>query len=575
MATLAYTITVEGLSDDTFKLTQFNGQESLSLSYFNGAPCYGFRYDVDLASRLSTLTADDVVDRHVELKMYRNQQLVQRVHGIARAFTQKDIGHHHTFYALTLVPALERLSLRHNSRIFQHQTAPDIIATLLQEMGVHDYRFSLTQASLEREFCVQYRENNLDFLHRLAAEEGMVYSFVHEAGMHTLVFSDSSALQVQLEPSIPFNALGGGVSDTPYIQSFHYQSEAHISQVELKDNSFKKPAYSFSQTAQAAHIEYQQPNYAYFDAPGRYKQDNSGAKFTQTRLEYLRREAQVASGKSNEPLLRAGYTFTMDGHLNKAFNRDWLLITVNRQGTQFQALEEESGQGATTYSNQWRAIPAHLNWQAVPESRPTVDGPMIATVVGPEGEEIFCDEYGRVKIRFHWDRDEVDDEQRSCWVRVSQSWAGGQYGAMALPRIGHEVIVSFLNGDPDQPIITGRTYHATHTPPYALPENKTKTVLRSKTHQGEGFNELSFEDQAEKEQIYLHAQKDFDAQVLNDMTQHVKHDQHITVDNDHFSQTKNNHHLTVEGERRALTKKDATEIVEGNLHQKVGDIYAL
>ncbi|TKF74407.1 type VI secretion system tip protein VgrG, partial [Vibrio kanaloae] len=147
MATLAYTITVEGLSDDTFKLTQFNGQESLSLSYFNGAPCYGFRYDVDLASRLSTLTADDVVDRHVELKMYRNQQLVQRVHGIARAFTQKDIGHHHTFYALTLVPALERLSLRHNSRIFQHQTAPDIIATLLQEMGVHDYRFSLTQAS--------------------------------------------------------------------------------------------------------------------------------------------------------------------------------------------------------------------------------------------------------------------------------------------------------------------------------------------------------------------------------------------------------------------------------------------
>ncbi|WGW00174.1 type VI secretion system tip protein TssI/VgrG [Vibrio sp. YMD68] len=575
MATLAYTITVEGLSDDAFKVTQFSGQESLSASQFNDRPCYGFCYDINLASRLSTLTADDVVDRRVELKMYRNQQLVQRVHGIARAFTQKETGHHHTFYALTLVPALERLSLRHNSRIFQHQTAPDIIATLLQEMGIDDYTFSLTQASLEREFCVQYRESDLDFLHRLAAEEGIVYSFAHEAGMHTLIFSDSSALLTQIEPPIPYNALGGSVSDTPYIQSFHYQSESHISQVELKDTSFKKPAYSFSQTAQAADIEYQQPDYVHFDAPGRYKKDDNGAKFTQARLESLRRKAQVATGKSNEPLLRAGYRFNMDGHLDNVFNRDWVLVTINRQGEQPQALEEEAGHGATTYNNQWEAIPAHLNWQAAPQVRPTVDGPMIATVVGPEGEEIFCDEYGRVKIRFHWDRDEIDDEQRSCWVRVSQSWAGGQYGAMALPRIGHEVIVSFLNGDPDQPIITGRTYHATNTPPYALPENKTKTVLRSQTHQGEGFNELSFEDQAEKEQIYLHAQKDFDAQVLNDMTQHIKHDQHTTVDNDHFSQIKNNHHLTVEGERRSLTQKDATEIIKGSLHQKVGDIYVI
>ena len=575
MATLAYTIEVEGLSDEALVVTKFDGQESLSASMFGQRPCYGFCYQVELASRQPNLTPEQVVDRAVELRMYRNRVLVQRVHGVARAFTQGDIGHHHTFYSLTLVPALERLSLRHNSRIFQHQTTPDIIATLLQEMGINDYAFSLERELAQREFCVQYRESDLDFLHRLAAEEGMVYSFIHEAGKHTLVFSDSSALLPSLAEPVPYNALSGGVYETPYISHFRYQSEARVAEVELKDYSFKKPAYSFSQSAQGAELDYQQPTYSHFDAPGRYKDDLNGTAFTRTRLSYLRRDAQLADGKSNEFLIRAGYKFTLSDHLNRAFNRDWLLVRVSHHGEQPQALEEESGHGATTYKNEWQAIPGHINWQATPETKPSVDGPMIATVVGPEGEEIFCDEHGRVKVYFHWDRYQNSPEHRSCWVRVSQGWAGNQYGMMAIPRIGHEVIVSFLNGDPDQPIITGRTYHATNTPPYSLPENKTKTVLRSETHQGEGFNELSFEDQADQEQIYLHAQKDFDSLVLNDMTTHVKHDQHTTIDNDQFTQIKNNHHLTVDGESRTLVKQDATSVIEGSLHQKVGALHAI
>ncbi|ENM3958288.1 type VI secretion system tip protein VgrG, partial [Vibrio cholerae] len=202
--------------------------------------------------------------------------------------------------------------------------------------------------------------------------------------------------------------------------------------------------------------------------------------------------------------------------------------------------------------------------------KPQVDGPMIATVVGPEGEEIFCDEHGRVKIHFPWDRYSNGNEQSSCWVRVSQGWAGSQYGFVAIPRIGHEVIVSFLNGDPDQPIITGRTYHATNTPPYSLPEHKTKTVLRTETHQGEGFNELSFEDQAGKEQIYLHAQKDFDGLIENDHTTVIRHDQHLTVENDQFTEIKRNQHLTVEGESRTLVKLDSSSEIGGSLQQKIG-----
>ncbi|MNQ23906.1 Phage-related baseplate assembly protein [compost metagenome] len=199
-----------------------------------------------------------------------------------------------------------------------------------------------------------------------------------------------------------------------------------------------------------------------------------------------------------------------------------------------------------------------------------VDGPQIATVVGPEGEEIYCDEHGRVKLQFPWDRYGSSNDQSSCWVRVSQGWAGGQYGMLAIPRIGHEVIVSFLEGDPDQPIVTGRTFHATNRPPYELPANKTRTVLRTETHQGEGFNELRFEDQAGQEEIYLHGQKDLNLLIENDAAWHIKHDEHTDIDNERVTRIKANDHLTVEGEKRDQVKADYSLTVDASMHQKLG-----
>ena len=197
---------------------------------------------------------------------------------------------------------------------------------------------------------------------------------------------------------------------------------------------------------------------------------------------------------------------------------------------------------------------------------------MIATVVGPEGEEIFCDEHGRVKLHFPWDRYNNSDELSSCWVRVSQGWAGSQFGMMAIPRIGHEVIVSFLNGDPDQPIITGRTYHASNVPPYVLPEHKTKTVIRSETHQGEGFNELSFEDQSESEKVYIHAQKDFESEVLNDHCDVIHHDKHTTIDNDQFTHITGKSHTTITVNSQQKIGATKTQMVGGDSHQKAGGI---
>ncbi|MGO4224747.1 type VI secretion system tip protein TssI/VgrG [Vibrio cholerae] len=575
MARLQFQLKVDGLEDESLVVRGFEGQESLSDSVWRSEPCYGFRYQVDLASALSNLTAEQFVDQTAHLTILRDGQVVQQINGIVRQFSKGDTGHRHTFYSLTLVPALERLSLRSNSRIFQQQTVPEIISILLQEMGIEDYAFALKRECAQREFCVQYRETDLQFLHRIAAEEGLVYSYLHEAQKHTLLFTDSSDSQPKLAKPVPYNALAGGEINLPYVVDLQFKTTAQVSHTELKDYSFKKPAYGFTQRTQGKDIAYQQPNYEHFDAPGRYKDDANGKAFSQIRLEYLRRDALLADAKSDEPLLLAGVRFDLQDHLDHAMNRDWLVVQANHQGTQPQALQEEGGSGATTYSNQLKLIPAHITWRARPCAKPQVDGPMIATVVGPQGEEIYCDNFGRVKVHFPWDRYSSSNEKSSCWVRVAQEWAGSQYGSMAIPRVGHEVIVSFLNGDPDQPIITGRTYHATNTAPYALPDHKTKTVLRTETHQGQGYNELSFEDQAGSEQILLHAQKDWDALIEHDHTEVIRHDQHLTVDNDRFTRIQRNQHLTVEGEVRSKIALDSSHEVGASLQHKVGQRIAV
>lgn len=583
-ATLHYALTIEGVEADTFVVREYQGHDGFSRTELgNGQPCHGFYYEIELASRRAGFTAEHIVDRHAELIMTRDGETVQRIHGIVKAFRVGETGYHHTFYGITLVPAIERLALRHNSRIFQQASVPDIIATLLDEMDIQEYAFALMRTPAKREFCVQYRESDLAFIERLAAEEGMVYhieqsSLENKKGQHTLVFTDDSQALTALGSPIPYHAQSGGISPTPYVQSLVLQTQTQTAQVHSGDYSFKKPTYSFTQQANGKGLDYQRDDYTHFDFPGRFKDDESGKAFTQFELDSLRRNARTASGESNEPQLQSGVKFTLNDHSDHSnhrdnrdsnVNREWVVVATHHQGTQPQALEEEAGNGATTYANQFKIIPSNVTWRTPRVTKPQVDGPMMATVVGPKGEEIFCDEHGRVKLHFPWDRYSNGDEYSSCWVRVSQGWAGSQSGMFALPRIGHEVIVSFLNGDPDQPIVTGRTFNASNLPPYALPQHKTKTVIRSDTHQGDGFNELSFEDQAGTEKVYLHAQKDFESDTLHDHITQVGNDKHITVEQDQFTEIKRDTHTTILGESRTKVTGDTTLETSANLQHKV------
>ncbi|HBC5973802.1 TPA: type VI secretion system tip protein VgrG, partial [Escherichia coli] len=261
------------------------------------------------------------------------------------------------------------------------------------------------------------------------------------------------------------------------------------------------------------------------------KDEQHGKDFTLYRMESLRSDTEKATGQSNSPKLWPGTRFTLTGHPQKMLNREWQVIQSILSGDQPQALHGSQGRG-TTLGNQLEVIPADRTWRPRVQSKPKVDGPQSAIVTGPAGEEIFCDEHGRVRVKFHWDRYHGMTEESSCWVRVSQAWAGPGFGNLAIPRVGQEVIVDFLNGDPDQPIIMGRTYHEDNRSPGDLPGTKTQMTIRSKTYKGSGFNELRFEDATSNEQVYIHAQKNMDTEVLNDRTTDVKHDHTETIGND-------------------------------------------
>jgi len=560
---LQFTATIGEYSSDHFSVVGFGLTERLS-ELFQGR--------LDLASTDPSVGASNVLEQPVDLVIWQDGVPLRRFTGVVSEFARDDSGHRRTRYELVFRPPLWRLALMHNSRIFQNRGTDEIVRTLLEERGIVDTVFDLKRGPEEREYCVQHRESDLDFVERLAAEEGWHYRYQHGSldGQEppALIFADHHRDSPWLE-AVPYNGKAGGSTRAPCVFRFAYRERVRPASVVMKDYTFKNPAYALMHEQTGDQLLHRE-DYQQYDYPGRFKQDASGRPFTEARLAALRSDASTAFGESNRPDFAPGARVPLTNHDNETMNRDWLLTAITHTGSQPQALEEEGGSEPTRYGNHFNVIPADRSWRPLCEHKPMMDGPQMAVVTGPEGEEIHCDQYGRVKVRFPWDRYASNDEHSSAWLRVSQGWAGGQYGFTALPRIGHEVIVSFLDGDPDQPIVTGRTWHATNTPPYSLPEHKTRTTLKTKTHKGEGSNELRFEDEAGEEQIYVHAQKDLALLTENNRTEVIRNDCHLTVGNDSKAHIKGRDHATVNGEKREKTGKDRSFNVTGTLHLKAG-----
>ncbi|WP_168015290.1 type VI secretion system Vgr family protein [Halomonas salinarum] len=590
---LQFTLSLAGLprgpGQAELSVIDFSHEEALS------AP---FHLRVRFASRAADLSPETLLDRPASLTVWQEGVAQRRVHGIISEFGRGDRGHRRSHYEVIIRPSLWRLSLRQNSRIFQRVSPLTIINTLCEERGLTDVAFAVTREPEEREYCVQYRETDLEFIERLAAEEGLFYFHQHlepsgeddDLGAHRLVFADDPQVLTGLGER-SYHHRAGGSAPRRHLRRLTQTARVRPARAQLKDYSFKQPAYGQLHEREAPGLEAhsQRADYEHYDYPGRYKADASGQAFTRHRLEHLRHDALTLEGESDLPELSPGARFTLADHDVGEFNRGWQVIKVIHQGEQPQALEEDAvgitasdrdglrdragSEAMTRYHNTLTLTPDDAAWRPPPQPKQRVDGPQVAFVVGPEGEEIHCDEHGRVRCQFPWDRYAEPNETASAWLRVSQDWAGGGYGMMAIPRIGHEVIVSFLEGDPDQPLITGRTYHAVNTPPYPLPEHKTRTVLRTQTHQGEGFNELRFEDQHDQEQIWLHAQKDLELLTENDRTEEIRRDSDLKIKRDRIAEIDRDDHHSIHGERREKSDGAQHLTIDGSLHLSAGQAW--
>ncbi|EFD5109765.1 type VI secretion system tip protein VgrG, partial [Escherichia coli] len=361
---------------------------------------------------------------------------------------------------------------------------------------------------------------------------------------------------------IPWNPNTRTEVSTLCISQFRYSAQIRPSSVVTKDYTFKRPGWAGRFEQEGQHQDYQRTQYEVYDYPGRFKSAH-GQNFARWQMDGWRNNAETARGMSRSPEIWPGRRIVLTGHPQANLNREWQVVASELHGEQPQAVPGRSGSG-TTLNNHFAVIPADRIWRPQPLLKPLVDGPQSAVVTGPAGEEIFCDEHGRVRVKFNWDRYNPADQDSSCWIRVAQAWAGTGFGHLAIPRVGQEVIVDFLNGDPDQPIIMGRTYHQENRTPGSLPGTKTQMTIRSKTYMGSGFNELKFDDATGREQVYIHAQKNMDTEVLNDRTTTVKHDHRETVKND---QT-----VTIQEGNRLLTVEKGhkiTGVLKGSLSEDV------
>ncbi len=441
-------------------------------------------------------------------------------------------------YEAIIHPWLWFLTRTTDCRIFQNQTVPDIVKTVFRDLGYTDFKEKLSNNYPLQDYCVQYRETDFNFVSRLLEQEGIYYYFIQEDGRHELILADgySSHQPIPAPSSIPFYPPDEAVvRKEAACTHWHVAKQVLPGKYMLNDFDFKRPRASLlsSHTIPRSHAI---ADYEVYDYPGEYTQIDAGNSYARTRIEELHADYEQVSGRSDVRTLLVGGLFTLAEHPREDQNREYLLTAVT------QTLHSDAFEGQTTtsgqhlYSNHFTGIDSKTPFRpARLTPKPHIRGPQTAMVVGPAGEEIYTDEHGQVKLQFHWDRYGKSDENSSCWVRVSQVWAGKNWGAMHIPRIGQEVIVEFLEGDPDHPIITGRVYNGEQIPPYGLPANKTQSGIKSRSSKdgsGANFNEIRMEDKKGNEQLYIHAEKNQDNIVENDETTSIGHDRTETVGHD-------------------------------------------
>jgi type VI secretion system secreted protein VgrG len=508
------------LGDDVLLLRAFSGDETLSRL---------FHFDLELLSENNSISYDAIVGKNVTVGLALADDQHQRYwNGYVSRFYQAGRDSSLAVYRGQMVPWFWFLNQTTDCRIFQNKTVPDIITQIFGEYGFTDFEKRLAGSYSEREYCVQYRETDFNFISRLMEEEGIYYFFEHTDGKHVLVMADSPGAHkvCKDQPTAKCALARDGVRPDDRVFEWVQEEAYRPGKITTTDYNFEMPSTKLLATVQG------QRQYELYDYPGEYKTKGEGDGLARIRLQEQQTPVSIARAVSDCRGFSVGYKFSLQDHYRSDLNKSYVLTTVShnaRHGLDYRS--GSSDEDRTEYSNVFRCVPDTTQIRAARTTRvPIVTGCQTAVVVGPPGEEIYTDKYGRVKVQFHWDREGKFNENSSCWIRVSHPWAGKGWGGIQIPRIGQEVVVDFLEGDPDRPLITGRVYNAGSMPPWDLPAKKVVSGLMSNsTKGGGGFNELSFDDTKGNELMNLHAQYDMATKVEHDQRATIVHDQTNTV----------------------------------------------
>lgn len=474
-------------------------------------------------------------------------------------------------YSVTLVPKPWLLLHKVDCRIYTKMSVPDIIKSVLADFGYSDVKLSVSGSYPEREYCVQYREDCFNFISRLMEQEGIYYFFQHSDSTHTMVLADSLGAHAKTKgfSELPYRpqttAIKAGLDDA--ITDFSSARTVQTTKYSLTDYDPLKPKTSLlgTETISNADSNHDVPKLESFDFPGAHESSADGKHYAQVRLEAINVLQSQCSGSTRANGLLTGALFTLSEFPRKELNQEYL---VTGSSIQIENASYTSGeqQGGELFSCHFSVIQSRQPFRTMPAAvKPVVVGLQTAVVAGSDtAEDISVDKYGRIQVTFHWNKSDKENAHISCPVRVASSWAGKNWGAVSIPRVGQEVVVSFLEGDPDRPLVIGSVYNADNMPPYALPDNKTQSGIKSRSLLGaaDDANELRFEDKKGNEQFFIHAQKDMIEEVENDHTVTIDHDETAIIKNDRNTTVKNNDTLDV-GKKFKLSAGTEIELVTG------------
>lgn len=555
---VVFTLDIAGSSHD-LQVLEFRAKERLNQPY---------EVKLELVSERPDLDLDSLLHRPAFLRFGTDGA---GIHGQVYQIAQGDSGKRLTRYQMTLVPRLAYLTHCHNQRIFQHLSVPQIIAKVLKDHGMQadTWRFQLSAEYRPRLYCVQY-ETDLHFLQRLCEEEGLHFHFEHSTDGHLLVFGDDQTSFAKPSQSTAYRPGSGMVAEAPVIDRFKLRLETRPTHVSRRDYDFEKPRLkldSETKTPLLPHLE----DYAF---PGQFTHRERGKHLANRALERHRADYLLAEGRSDQSAMRSGHFVDITEHPRAERNGLWLLTEVEHVGLQPAVLEESITDSSPQdgfsqgYRNHFVATPWDVIFRpALKHPKPKMTGNQPAVVTGPPGEEIYCDEYGRVKVQLLWDRDGQHNEQSSCWLRVATGWAHERYGSVMIPRVGMEVLVGFTEGDPDKPFVLGCQPNASTPVPLDLPAEHTRSIFRSQSSPGGGgYNELRIEDRKGAEEIALRAQRDFVQLVLNDERIQVDNQRTVIIGGTASHDLRSEEHHLTHGNRLTELKQDDHLLVHGDRH---------